>query len=84
MIRPRSPHSEQLKRNRFLMSPRPHKTTSYVKTARFVRGIRKSLGMSQPEFADAYGFNLRTLQGWESGRFRPSVDALAKLESIKS
>jgi putative transcriptional regulator len=29
--------------------------------------IRESLGMSQAEFADYFGFSVRTLQEWEQG-----------------
>jgi putative transcriptional regulator len=36
-----------------------------------VRNIRESLGMSQTEFADYFGFSVRTLQEWEQGRSMP-------------
>lgn len=36
-----------------------------------VRHIRESLGMSQREFADYFGFSVRTLQEWEQGRSVP-------------
>src|SRR5574341_1220083 len=36
-----------------------------------VREIRESLGMSQAEFADYFGFSVRTLQEWEQGRSVP-------------
>ncbi|MGB1287082.1 MAG: helix-turn-helix domain-containing protein [Aggregatilineales bacterium] len=37
-----------------------------------VRKIRESLEMSQTEFAEHYGFSVRTLQDWEQGRRVPS------------
>ncbi len=33
-----------------------------------IQEIRKSTGMSQSQFADYFGFNLRTLQNWEIER----------------
>jgi putative transcriptional regulator len=33
-----------------------------------VKAIRARSGLSQSVFAERYGFNLRTLQDWESGR----------------
>jgi putative transcriptional regulator len=37
-----------------------------------VKRIRTKLGMSQKQFADAYGFSFRTVQEWEQGRMVPS------------
>ena len=36
-----------------------------------VREIRARSGLSQAQFARAYGFSVRTLQEWESGGARP-------------
>jgi putative transcriptional regulator len=36
-----------------------------------VRNIREMLHMSQSEFADYFGFSVRTLQEWEQGRSEP-------------
>lgn len=36
-----------------------------------VKRIRKKLGMSQGEFAETYGFSVRTVQEWEQGRSVP-------------
>ena len=33
-----------------------------------VKAIRAKSGLSQAEFADRYGFSVRTLQDWELGR----------------
>lgn len=37
-----------------------------------IKELRNQLGMSQAEFAEYFGFNLRTLQNWESGRVKPA------------
>lgn len=37
-----------------------------------VRQLRRSLNMSQTEFADKFGIGLTTLQGWEQGRRSPN------------
>lgn len=36
-----------------------------------VKKIREGLGMSQSEFAEYFGFSVRTLQEWEQGRSVP-------------
>jgi putative transcriptional regulator len=36
-----------------------------------VKKIRAGLGMSQAEFAEYFGFSVRTLQEWEQGRSVP-------------
>src|SRR5688572_1347293 len=36
-----------------------------------VRKIREAMQMSQSEFADHFGFSVRTLQDWEQGRSVP-------------
>lgn len=36
-----------------------------------VQAIRKRLGLSQTEFARAYGFSVHTLRKWEQGVRRP-------------
>ena len=36
-----------------------------------IQDIRKSTGMSQSQFADYFGFNVRTLQNWEIERVSP-------------
>ncbi|MBZ0302247.1 MAG: helix-turn-helix domain-containing protein [Anaerolineae bacterium] len=37
-----------------------------------VKRIRETLNMSQSEFAEHFGFSVRTLQDWEQGRRVPS------------
>jgi putative transcriptional regulator len=36
-----------------------------------VKAIRAKSGLSQSQFAGRYGFNLRTLQDWETGKSQP-------------
>jgi putative transcriptional regulator len=36
-----------------------------------VKAIREKLGMTQTEFADAFGFSVSSLRNWEQGRRRP-------------
>jgi putative transcriptional regulator len=47
-----------------------------------VKSIRKSLGMTQDQFARTFGFPLATLRDWEQGRGRPDTSARAYLMVI--
>lgn len=47
-----------------------------------VKTIRAKLGMSQPEFARAFGLNLAALRDWEQRRRAPRGPALALLRII--
>jgi putative transcriptional regulator len=47
-----------------------------------VRLIRRSLRMSQQQFADAYHIPLPTLRNWEQGRRHPDAPAAAYLRVI--
>jgi putative transcriptional regulator len=38
--------------------------------------IRQSLGLSQQDFAERYGFPLATLRNWEHGRREPSQNSV--------
>lgn len=40
-----------------------------------VKTIRKKLSLSRQEFADCYGFSIRTLQHWEQGNRHPQGPA---------
>jgi putative transcriptional regulator len=42
-----------------------------------VRAIRRSLHMSQHEFADAFRMPLATIKNWEQGRRAPDAPAAA-------
>ena len=48
-----------------------------------VKAIRTRFGLSQAQFAERYGFNLRTLQDWECSRVQPPSAVLAYLRVIE-
>jgi putative transcriptional regulator len=56
-------------------------TTVYVPVID-VRATRKSLGLSQAEFAARFGFHPATLRNWEQGRTRPDGPARVLLAVI--
>jgi len=45
--------------------------------------VRRTLGLSQEEFANRFGIPLRTLQEWEQGRREPDATTLAYLKVIE-
>ena len=47
-----------------------------------VKAIRARTGLSQAEFANRYGFNVRTLQDWESSGAQPPSPVRAYLTVI--
>lgn len=47
-----------------------------------VKAIRAKTGLSQAEFANRYGFNVRTLQDWESSGAQPPGPVRAYLTVI--
>jgi putative transcriptional regulator len=47
-----------------------------------VSAIRKTLGLSQADFAARFGLNLRTVQDWEQGRVTPDQPARVLLKVI--
>ncbi|MBS0290739.1 MAG: transcriptional regulator [Proteobacteria bacterium] len=58
-------------------SAKTHKV--YVPKHVDVRAIREKLHMTRGEFADCYGFALRTLEKWEQGVRQPEGAARAYL-----
>ena len=54
----------------------------HVPDAVDVRAIRMMLGMSQAQFAAAFGFGLDAVQNWEQGRTRPDRNARILLRVI--
>ena len=44
-----------------------------------VTAVRRKTGLSQTQFADRFGFSLRTLQEWEQGRSAPDAAVRAYL-----
>lgn len=47
-----------------------------------VKAIRENVGMSQPEFASAFGISLGTLRHWERGDRTPRGPALVLLNVV--
>lgn len=47
-----------------------------------VAAIRKKTGLTQPQFAETFGFSVRTLQQWERGASVPSGPARVLLMVI--
>lgn len=47
-----------------------------------VKEIRKNVGMTQMEFATAFGISLSTLRHWERGDRKPSGPALVLLNIV--
>jgi DNA-binding transcriptional regulator YiaG len=47
-----------------------------------IKSIRAKMGLSQAEFAKRYGFNVRTLQDWESSGAQPPSPVRAYLTVI--
>lgn len=48
-----------------------------------VKSIRLGVGMSQPEFASAFGISLGTLRHWERGDRKPRGPARVLLSVLK-
>jgi putative transcriptional regulator len=44
-----------------------------------VKAVRAESGLSQAQLAERYGFNVRTLQDWESNRVQPRTAVRAYL-----
>ena len=49
-----------------------------------VKAVRHKLGLSQAEFAQQFGFSLRTVQQWEQGRAVPDRPARILLRVIEA
>jgi putative transcriptional regulator len=47
-----------------------------------VKSIRRKVGMTQQEFADAFGISVSTLRHWERGDRRPRGPALVLLNVV--
>lgn len=47
-----------------------------------VKSIRKSLGMTQQEFAHAFGFSIGTVRNWEQGHRQPDQSARVLLTVV--
>lgn len=66
------------------MSERPftEEELRIAKRVPFAATLRRSLGMTQDEFATAYAIPLGTLRDWEQGRSEPDATARAYLKVI--
>jgi putative transcriptional regulator len=70
----------------------PEMTTADLRRARRVynppvpdvKAIRHQLGLSQAEFAQQFGFSMRTVQQWEQGRAIPDRPARILLRVIET
>lgn len=49
-----------------------------------IRAIRRAANISQTQFAELIGVNVRTLQNWEQRRTRPSGPARVLLKIVAS
>jgi len=61
---------------------RPGKAVVHEFTPVDVKLVREKLGMSQPEFASAFGISLGTLRHWERGDRKPRGPALVLLNIV--
>jgi DNA-binding transcriptional regulator YiaG len=53
-----------------------------VRRGKDLTGLRRFVGMTQEEFADAVGIRVGTLHNWERGRRRPRGPALALIRIV--
>jgi putative transcriptional regulator len=58
-------------------------TVYHVPPETDVRELREKLGRPQSDFAALFGFNVRSLQGWEQRRRRPEIPIRAYLAVIQ-
>ncbi len=61
---------------------KPGKAVVHEFTPVDVKSVREKLGMSQPEFASAFGISLGTLRHWERGDRKPRGPALVLLNIV--
>ncbi len=54
-----------------------HRRRTVADPAAFLAAVRERHNLSQREFADRLGLDVRTLQNWEQGRNRPDAAVLA-------
>lgn len=53
-----------------------------MKRVPLAKVIRRSLGLSQQQFAETFGIPIGTLRDWEQGRFEPDQAARSYLKVI--
>lgn len=61
---------------------KPGKAVVHEFTPVDVKSVREMLGMSQSEFASAFGISLGTLRHWERGDRKPRGPALVLLNIV--
>lgn len=66
-----------LRRDLAALNVEMRRRTPVRESAPDIAGVRSRHGLSQREFADLLGIDLRTLQNWEQGRNRPDDAALS-------
>ena len=63
--------------------PLDHRTLSRLRRPIDVKAIRKGLRLTQQQFAQEFGLELRTVQDWEQGRVLPTGAARTLLRIIE-
>ena len=48
-----------------------------------IYNLRKEFGMSSVEFSKYIGVNQATFSSWETGKAKPGLNAMRKLESLQ-
>ena len=51
---------------------------------RFVKDLRRSLGLTQEQFAVRVGVTFSTVNRWENGRGKPSPLAMRRIEELRA
>jgi putative transcriptional regulator len=51
------------------MATKKSKQPGHLIRGRDLRAVRTRLGLARPAFAERYGLDLRTVEGWEQERF---------------
>lgn len=51
-----------------------------IQSGEDIAALRRMLGLSQPEFANALEISIHTLRGWEQGKRKPEGPAIALLK----
>ena len=60
-------------------SQRMRLTRGQIESGEDISALRRFVGLTQKEFAQAVGISVHTLRNWEQGRRRPEGPALALL-----
>ena len=53
-----------------------------IESGEDVAALRRFVGLSQPQFAQAMGISVHTLRNWEQGRRRPEGPAIGLLRIV--